>query len=422
MEFWKVLVVLLVVLQGSLSKPVSSEDELRVIVGKLERLAASLRQYVVDGSRPEYSMRGIGPLSGSTPEFTIPGTRPLGPWVLDNDELDPSSPTYNYLNKMIEKLLKPHFRSFPSGPYKSEMPLMSRNVVTMLNAWYNDADQMMLKEQTFVNVAGEFLNAHFQCATTRVNQIIFYVFKNQVREMAEGDWKINNGVRKVLEKWVADTTVVDKVAQKIVMAAHRHAYGDIMEHIEYFQLNDIVEFLAKMKMLMWKAEQDNWTPVMFDEKLNLLLTDNGFVFQCPNVHDLWEFHQNVVSRFQEKLSEIKPFAETEAWLKKILPTYTTADATPAITAILQMYTDYVKSAMLHFQQVENHVTSGNAVDITNFMSQFLAPHQLQYLQSIFELLNSGNTRDIMEMGQMRNENTANGRSKGRCTEFNGECR
>ncbi|XP_048777292.2 uncharacterized protein LOC125681307 [Ostrea edulis] len=416
MEFLKVLVILLVVLHGSLSKPVSSEDELRVIVGKLERLAASLRQYVVDGSRPGYSMRGIGQQSGSTPEFPTPGTRPLGPWVLDNDELDPSSPTYKWFHKMFGKFLRPYFHSFPSGPYKSEMPLTPRNVVTMLNAWYNDADQMMLKEQTFVNVARELLDAHFQCATTRVNQIIFYVFKDQVRTMTEDDWKMNTRVRNVLENWITDKAVVDDVTQKIAMAAH----GD-MEHIEYFQLDDIMEFLAKMKMLMWRAEQDNWTPVMFDEKLNLLLTDNAFVFQCPSVHDLWEFHQKVVSRLQERLSEIKPFAETEAWLKKILPTYTATDATPTITAILQVYTDFIKSAILLLEQIENHVTSENTADITNFMSQFLAPRQLQYLQSIFEFLNSGDNRDMMGMEQM-NENTDNGRSKYRCSEFNGKCR
>ncbi|XP_048746520.2 uncharacterized protein LOC125659033 [Ostrea edulis] len=420
MEFLKVLVVLIVVLHGSLSKPASSEEELRDIVGKLERLATSLRQYVVDGSRPENSMSDIVSLSGSTPEFPIPGTRPLELWGLDDDELDPSSPTYKWLYKMFGKLLKPYFSSFPSGPYSSEMQLTPRNVVTMLNAWYNNADQMT-KEQTFVNVVRELLDAHFQCATTRINQIVFYVFKDQEHAMAEDDWKVNTRVRKVLGNWITDTAVVNKVAQKIVMAAHRHAYGDILEHIEYFQLNDIVEFLAKLKMLMLRAEQDELTPVMFNERLNQLLTDYDAVFQCPSVRDLWEFHQTIVSRVQERLSEIEPFTETEAWLKKVLPTYMTTDATPTITAILQVYKDYVKSAMLHFEQVENHVTSGNTADITNFMSHFLAPHQLQYLRSIFEFLNTGNTHEIMEMGQIRNENTGNGRSKGRCTEFNGNC-
>ncbi|XP_048760787.2 uncharacterized protein LOC125669955 isoform X3 [Ostrea edulis] len=418
MEFLKVLVVLFVVLHGSLSKPVSSEDELRDIVGELERLATSLRKYVVDGRRPVNSMSGIGLLSGSTPEFPIPGTRLLGPWGLDNDELDPSSPTYKYLHKMFGKLLKPYFRNFPNGPYSLEMQLTPRNVVTMLNAWYNNADQMMTKEQTYFSVARELLDAHFQCATTRINQMVFYVFKDQVRAMAEDDWKIHTRVRKILGNWITDKTVVDKVAKKIVMAAHKPAYGDIMEHIEYFQLDDIVEFLAKMKMLMWKAEQEKWTPVVFDEKLNQLLTDYDAVFQCPSVHNLWEFHRQLVSRVQQRLSETKPFAETKAWLKKVLPEYMTADA---ITAILQVCKNYVNSAMLHFEQMENHVTSGNTVDI-NFMSEFLAPHQLQYLQSVFEFLNTGNIRDIMEMEQIRNENIGNGRSRGRCTEFNGECR
>ncbi|XP_048747650.2 uncharacterized protein LOC125659899 [Ostrea edulis] len=421
MEFLKVLVVLIVVSHGSLSKPVSSEDEIRDIVGKLERLAASLRQYVVDGSRPENSMSSIVPESGSTSEFPIPDTRPLGLWGLDDKELDPSSPTYKWLYKMFGKLLKPYFSSFPSGPYSLEMQLTPRNVVTMLNAWYNNADQMMTKEQTFVNVVRELLDAHFQCATSRINQIVFYVFKEQVRAMTEDDWKINTRVRKVLGNWITDTAIVGKVAQKIVLAAHRHAYGDIMEHIEYSQLNDIMEFLPKMKMFMWKAEQNKWTPVVFNEKLNQLLTDYDAVFQCPSVRDLWKFHQTIVRRFQERLSEIKPFAETEAWLKEVLPTYMTTDATPAITAILQVYKDYVQSVMLQLELVENHVTSGNTADITNFMSQFLAPHQLQYLQSIFEF-NIKNIREIMEMGQIRNENTGNGRSKGRCTEFNERCR
>ncbi|XP_055998796.1 uncharacterized protein LOC125654501 isoform X2 [Ostrea edulis] len=413
MEFLKVLVVLIVVVHGSLSKPVSFEDELRVIVGKLERLSASLRQYVVDGSRLDNSLSGIVPLSGSTPEFPIPGTRLLGPWVLDNDELGPSSPTW--LNKIFGKLLRPYFSSFPNGPYSSEMQLTPHNVVAMLNAWYDNADQMMTKEQTFFNVAREFFEAHFQCAATKINQIVFYVLKDQVHTMSEDDWKINTRVKTVLMNWITDTAVVDKVTQKIVMAAHRHAYGDIMEHTEYFQLNDIMEFLAKMKMLMWKAEQDKWTPVMFDEKLNRLLTDNDLVFQCPSVQDLWKFHQTFLSRFQERLSEIKPFAETEAWLKKVLPVYMTTNAIPTISAILQKYKDYIKSAMLHFEQVEEHVTSRNTADITT-------PHQLQYLQSIFEFLNTENTRDIAGMGYMRNENTGNGRSKGRCTEFDGRCR
>jgi hypothetical protein len=62
--------------------------------------------------------------------------------------------------------------------------------------------------------------------------------------------------------------------------------------------------------------------------------------------------------------------EMEAWLRGVLPTYIT-DTTPAITAILQVYTDYVKSTMSHFRQMEDHMTIRNTVEITNFMSKFL---------------------------------------------------
>jgi hypothetical protein len=61
----------------------------------------------------------------------------------------------------------------------------------------------------------------------------------------------------------------------------------------------------------------------------------------------------------------------EAWLRRFLPLHITTDPTPAITAIQHVYTDYVKSVMWNFQQVENRVTSRNPTDITNFMSKFL---------------------------------------------------
>jgi hypothetical protein len=52
----------------------------------------------------------------------------------------------------------------------------------------------------------------------------------------------------------------------------------------------------------------------------------------------------------------------EAWLHKALPRHVTADDIPVI-AILQMYTNYVKVARLHFEQLENHVTSKNNAKI-----------------------------------------------------------
>jgi hypothetical protein len=118
---------------GSLSKPVSSENEARVMVGKVERLAENLGTYLMDRSRPDY----YGPMSWYTPKFRIPGnglSRPSGldnedtseipthgnelllPWGLGNDEFT-SSPTNKWLYKLFGKLLEPHFGSFPRGPY-----------------------------------------------------------------------------------------------------------------------------------------------------------------------------------------------------------------------------------------------------------------------------------------------------------------
>ncbi|XP_056013872.1 uncharacterized protein LOC125673767 [Ostrea edulis] len=391
MEFLKVLVVLLVVFHDSLSKPIGSEDELREIVGQLEGLVSSLRRYVVYGGKPEYSMNSIEPWSESTPESPIPGARMLG------------------------KLLRPYFGSFPDGPYTSEMTLTQHNIVTKLSAWYR-TDQVMFRERAFVIIAGELLNAHFQCATTKLNQVVFYVFKHKLREMTNNDQNMNIRVRDILQRWVMDTATVDNVAQEIVLTAQRHTYGEIIDHIVYFQLEDIVEFLGKMKMFMWKADQNKWSPVIFDEKLNQLLTDNDFVFKCPSMNDLRRFHQEIASRFHERTRVIKPLTEMEAWLRKTLPTYMTTDATPAITAIIQLCTDYVKSAMFRFKEVENHVTTGKPVDITNFMSRYLAPHQLKYMQSIFEFLNTGNTNNGIKM-----EEFGNLRQSNRCTELNGKC-
>jgi hypothetical protein len=65
----------------------------------------------------------------------------------------------------------------------------------------------------------------------------------------------------------------------------------------------------------------------------------------------------------------------ESWLYKVLSRHVTTDVTPAITAILQVYMDYVKAARWHFQQMENHVTSRDTARITYFMSPFLGKKQ-----------------------------------------------
>ncbi|XP_048745333.2 uncharacterized protein LOC125658212 [Ostrea edulis] len=387
MEFLKVLVVLFVVFHGSLSKPIGSDDELRVIVGQLERLVGSLRRQVDYVDMPEYSMSRIEPRSESTPEFPVPGARMLG------------------------KLLRPHFVSFPVGPYTLEMPSTQHDIVEKLSAWYR-SDQVMFRERALGNIAGELLNAHFQCATTKLNQIVFYVLKQKSPEMTN-EQNMNMRVRKILESWIMDTANVNNVAQRIVSAAQSYTYGQVIDHLGHFQLQDIEEFLGKMKMLMSMAEDNKWSPSVFDGKLNQLLTDNHFLFKCPSMNHLWQFHHGIASHFQETFPVANPLTETEAWVRKFLPTYLTTDATPAITTILQVYTDYVKSVMFHLEEVENHMSTGNTADITNFMSKYLAPHQLQYLQSLFEFLNS-NVIKMEEMGNIRKSNT-------RCTEFNGRC-
>lgn len=57
--------------------------------------------------------------------------------------------------------------------------------------------------------------------------------------MAADDRNMNTRVRAILESWITDTATVDKVSQKIVLAAHRHTYGEIMEYIRYFQFKGI---------------------------------------------------------------------------------------------------------------------------------------------------------------------------------------
>jgi hypothetical protein len=47
----------------------------------------------------------------------------------------------------------------------------------------------------------------------------------------------------VLENWITDSATMDTVAQRIAMAAQKHAYGDIMESMEYFQLAGICKSL-----------------------------------------------------------------------------------------------------------------------------------------------------------------------------------
>jgi hypothetical protein len=119
-----------------------SEDELRVMVGKVSRLAKSLRPYTMDWSRPEL----YGPLSWYSPGFRITGNGLL--WPSENDiedtkseipisgngllwpwGLDNAPPTNKWLYKMLEKLMEPHLRSFPRGPYTCKYVLKGKEYI-----------------------------------------------------------------------------------------------------------------------------------------------------------------------------------------------------------------------------------------------------------------------------------------------------
>jgi hypothetical protein len=45
--------------------------------------------------------------------------------------------------------------------------------MTTLETWYNNANQMVLTDRAFYNVTKDLLGAYFQCATTKINQMVF---------------------------------------------------------------------------------------------------------------------------------------------------------------------------------------------------------------------------------------------------------
>jgi hypothetical protein len=59
--------------------------------------------------------------------------------------------------------------------------------------------------------------------------------------VAEDDQNLSMRISKILEQKMKqkDTTTVDKVTQKVVMSAHRHAYEEIMDFIKYFQFRGL---------------------------------------------------------------------------------------------------------------------------------------------------------------------------------------
>ncbi|XP_061171586.1 uncharacterized protein LOC133181059 [Saccostrea echinata] len=363
-----VFVVLLAVFHGSLSTQ-SKSDELRGIVRQLEGLVA--REW-----------------KGKPRPTSIP-SEPRGP---TDKGSDPSSRKYDRMIKMFFKLLKPYFGTFPSGNYTSDMPV--DKIVEMMNEWYKNmpsktSDPKAFRKWAFFNMARVLLRAHFQCATAKINQIIFYVLKAQERAMTANDKSMYESIRTILENWINGTEMLDRATRRIVGAAHRHVFGEIMSHIKYFQFKDTIDFFQKVKPFIKRAIREKWTVFKFDEKLRELLSN--FDFGCPGLDDFLEFHRKLAVSFKQRFSEDTHFKEAERWLTANLPRYINTDPAPVLPDILQVYTGYVNAAVRNFEQVEVHMTTGNTDDIANFMSTFLTPDQLEYLKAIFEFLKATGT-------------------------------
>ncbi|XP_061180453.1 uncharacterized protein LOC133189026 [Saccostrea echinata] len=377
MRSLKVLLVLLSLFYVSLS--MNSEDELRVVVRKLERLIAKEK-------------------TSDRPWFT--GTKfPPGP----HGKTDKNGTPYK-LHRIFDMLLRPYFGSAPSGDFQfTNLPLTREQFVKEANDWYmtmlsrDSSDLVQIRKQAFFNMTSALLKAIFQCPTAKINQMVFYVLKDQERVMTEEDQNMYTYVRNILENQITNNTTRENVARMIVKTAHRHIFGDFMEYIKFFYFKDIMEFFGKMKILLYRARQEKWSVTEFDQKLNeLLLSGNNFDFKCPRLQDLWDFHRTLAVRFQQRYSEDKHLDKAREWLTKYLvPRYLTSDPAPVIKAILQVYKGYVRGAVRNFDRVETHMTTGNMDNIIIFVSEFLNGGQLEYLKAIFEYLKAtDSSRDI----------------------------
>ncbi|XP_061171096.1 uncharacterized protein LOC133180606 [Saccostrea echinata] len=374
MESWKVLVILVAVIHCSVSRPSNPENELRVIVRQLERLVAR-----TDTGTPD---------------------SPPGPRVPDDDdsdstndeEIDLSEEVYKMLFEMFDRILKPYFGSFPSGTFTSTMPLTRERFVRLFKDWFktiagNPSDTTF--REIFFNTTGTFLNARFQCATSKLNQMIFYVLKDQERALTAGDEKSMYAlVKKILGKHITDEATLNEVMRTMVKNAHMHVFGTMM-NMKYFLLRDIMEFFGRMRMMLNTAERETWTVTKFEEAVKELMSDSNIEFRCPRLSELWEYHRELFRDFQEMLKD-DFFNEAETWLKNYLAKYIT-DPAPVIREILPLYTKYVRAVEWHFKEIDNHMITGNFGDITTFVSKFLQPDQLNYLKSIFEHLKTTGT-------------------------------
>ncbi|XP_062608031.1 uncharacterized protein LOC134269849 [Saccostrea cucullata] len=378
MESLKVLVVLVAVIHCSLSRPSNPDNELRVIVRELEKLVARAD---TDTFTPPLPGPGVPDDSDSTND-------------VDNDF---SEEEYKMLLELFDRLLKPYFGSFPSGTFTSTMPLTRERFVMMLKDWFNmiagNPSDMSFKEM-FLNTTGTFLNARFQCATSKLNQMIFYVLKDQERKLTSNDKKsMYTTVKRILSKYISDESTLNDVMRTMVKAAHTHVFGTMM-NIKYFPLRDVMQFFGRVRIMLKTAEKESWTITRFEKEVKEVMFDSNMEFRCPRLGELWEYHRELYKDFQEMLKE-DFFKEAGMWLKNYLAKYIT-DPAPVIAEILPLYTKYVRAVESTFKDIDSRMTTEN---LTTFVSKFLSPDQINYLKSIMEHLKTTGT-DTGSPGKM----------------------
>lgn len=57
------------------------------------------------------------------------------------------------------------------------MPLRPYDIMTKLSAWYNT--EVTFRERGFGDIVEEIVKAHFQCAATKLNQMVFCMYGHQ---------------------------------------------------------------------------------------------------------------------------------------------------------------------------------------------------------------------------------------------------
>ncbi|XP_052702691.1 uncharacterized protein LOC128179333 [Crassostrea angulata] len=356
MESLKVLVVLLAVFHGSLSRP-QDDDELRAVVENLRRLV-------------ERKMNDMGD-KPSPPGPSVPG---------------PRRP-----KKMLMTFIDNYYGDFPGGNYTWGTPVDMNSLVDIYT-WFKNADissTPMFQSPAFSKMLTKFLDSYFRCAAMKINQMAFYILQEQETAMAaEKDNTMYTEIRRILE---AELTDPSAITMEIVKKSFAHTYDTIMLKVKHFQMRGMGKIFRKMRMFMKKAVRKGWT--VEELKSNFLkLMETADFYKCPDEGDLREYHKKISVYFQRRFSKRKPFAKAEAWLTNFLREHVKDPAT-VVQGILGVYRGYVTAAVGVFQEVEKHMITGDAEDILNFVSQFLTEDQLSYLKAIFRDLGGSDEND-----------------------------